>query len=208
MSDTDNTETPNQDEAILDEDSPSEDLAEEAQEEAETEPILTPEEALQFELAEAKDQALRSRADFDNYRKRMAREMERVRKIAAETLIHDILPAIDNLDLALQHAGSESNALSQGVEMVFKQLQDVLGNHGLTPIEALGQTFDPNIHEAVSQVASDDIEKDNIVQVFQSGYKLGDMILRPAKVVISTGPDVPAEESTDESTPEKSATTE
>lgn len=208
MSDTDNTETPSQDEAILDQDSPAKEATEEVQQESENLTILTPEEALQLELAEAKDQALRSRADFDNYRKRMAREMERVRKVAAETLIHDILPALDNLDLALQHAGSESNALSQGVEMVFKQLQDVLGNHGLTPIEALALPFDPNIHEAVSQVASDDVEKDNIVQVFQSGYKLGDMILRPAKVVVSTGPDVPAEESTDEPTPEQSATTE
>lgn len=181
-----------------------EEVADEQQEETPAESELDPVAVLEIKLAEANDQALRARADFDNYRKRMAREMERVRKTASEMLIHDILPSMDNLHLALQHADEASKGLAQGVDMVYKQMQDVLGNHGLQPIDADGQLFDPNIHEAVQQVASDDIEKDHIVQVFQTGYKLGEMILRPAKVVVSTGKPAP------ESTPneEQSASTE
>lgn len=156
-------------------------------EETPPEPELTPEEALQQELAEAKDQLLRTRADFDNYRKRMAREMERVRKTAAEMLIHDILPGIDNLDLALQHADDKDSGLAQGVQMVYKQIHDALTGHGLKPIDALGHPFDPNVHEAVSQAPSDEHDKDHVAQVFQIGYTLGDVVFRPSKVVVSTG---------------------
>ena len=177
----------------------------ETESKADPEPELSPEETLQQELAEAKDQNLRTRADFDNYRKRMAREMERVRKTAAEMLIHDILPGIDNLDLALQHAEDKSTGLAQGVQMVFKQLQDALEGHGLKPIEALGKPFDPNVHEAVSQVPSGDYEKDHVAQVFQTGYTLGEVVLRPSKVVVSTGPDSAPTISEDENTTERSA---
>lgn len=178
-------------EPVADDQSASDDntVATETVEEPDAAPVETksPEELLQEQLADAKDQMLRARADFDNYRKRMAREMERVRKTAAEMLIHDLLPGIDNLDLALQHADDKSTGLAQGVEMVFKQLRDALGGHGLTPIDALGKPFDPNVHEAVSQVPSDEYEKDHVAHVFQSGYTLGDVVLRPSKVVVSTG---------------------
>ena len=186
--------------------------AAEAQPESDTEtvnePQLTEEERIALELAEARDQVLRARADFDNYRKRMAREMERVRKVAAEALIHDILPGIDNLGLAIMHADENPEALKQGVAMVHKQLQDALGNHGLKPIEAAGKPFDPNVHEAVQQVASNEVEKDHVVQVFQSGYMLGDMILRPAKVVVSTGKPDSTQDTTEENTAESSASAE
>lgn len=169
------------------------------------EPELSLEEALRQELAEVKDQMLRTRADFDNYRKRMAREMERVRKTAAEMLIHDILPGIDNLDLALQHVEDKSTGLAQGVQMVFKQIQDALVVHGLKPIEALGQPFDPNLHEAVSQIPSDQYEKGRVAQVFQIGYTLGDVVLRPSKVVVSTGACDAEPGSAEENTTEQSA---
>lgn len=175
---------------------------------AEPEPELTPEEALQQELAEAKDQTLRTRADFDNYRKRMAREMERVRKTAAEMIIHDILPGIDNLDLALQHAEDQSTGLAQGVQMVFKQLQEALEAHGLKPIESLGKPFDPNVHEAVSQIPSDEYEKDHVAKVFQTGYTLGDVVLRPSKVVVSTGSENTETKTTEENNTEQSASAE
>lgn len=163
---------------------------------------LSEEEKLTLELADTKEQVLRARADFDNYRKRMAREMERVRKVAADALIQDMLPGIDNLGLALMHADENSDALKQGVSMVHKQLLDALGNHGLKPIEAMGQAFDPNVHEAVQQVTSTTVEKDHVVQVFQNGYMLGDMILRPARVVVSTGkPDDTQEPSAESSAP-------
>lgn len=187
-------------ESITDDSGEKTELESEQDEKEEKKPELTPEEALQLELAEVKDQMLRTRADFDNYRKRMAREMERVRKVAAEVLIHDILPGIDNLDLALQHADDQSAGLAQGVQMVYKQLQDALAGHGLTPIEALGKPFDPNLHEAVSQAPSEEHEKDHVAQVFQTGYTLGDVVLRPSKVVVSTGsPEAEPENTTEQS---------
>ena len=187
-------------ETVEDESSESED--------SEPEVTLSPEEVLQQELIDARDQVLRTRADFDNYRKRMSREMERVRKTAAEMLIHDILPGIDNLDLALQHAEDKSTGLAQGVQMVFKQLQDALIGHGLTPIDALGKPFDPNVHEAVSQAASAEYEKDHVAQVFQTGYTLGDVVLRPSKVVVSTGAALEEDDSTEEEVNEQSASAE
>ena len=148
---------------------------------------FTLEEKLQNELASAQDQLLRARADFDNFRKRKAREMEQVRKLAAEALIRDILPAIDNLNLTLEHVEDADSNLATGVSMVLKQLMDTLNGRGLTPIESLGQKFDPNLHEAMTQMPSEEIEKDHVMQEFQRGYMLRDAILRPSKVVVSSG---------------------
>lgn len=201
VADTESTDTSESNEEETSASAPSES-------EEEKEPELSPEELLQKGLDEARDQMLRTRADFDNYRKRMAREMERVRKTAAELLIRDLLPGIDNLDLALQHADDKSAALAQGVEMVYKQIQDALGGHGLTPIDALGQPFDPNVHEAVSQVPSEEYPKDHVAQVFQTGYTLGDVVLRPSKVVVSTGAPEESTESEKETTTEQSASAE
>jgi molecular chaperone GrpE len=145
-------------------------------------------ELLSKEMEGLRDQLLRSRADFDNYRKRMAREQERVRKTAAEKLIHDILPILDHLELALQHIEDETDGLAQGVSMVHKQFSEVLQGHGLTPIEAEGKPFDPNVHEALQQVPHDEIQPDHIAQEFQKGYLLGETVIRPSKVIVSTGP--------------------
>lgn len=173
-----------------------EDLPEETPESIE-EDTFSLEEKLQNELATAQDQVLRARADFDNFRKRKAREMEQVRKTAAESLIRDILPAIDNLDLALQHAEDTTTGLAQGVSMVNKQLLDVLVARGLSPIDALGAPFDPNVHEAMTKMPSDEFEEDHVMQEFQKGYTLNDTVLRPSKVVVSAGKadsDEPAED--------------
>ena len=205
VADTESTDTSESNEEETLESAPSDN---ESEEEEEREPELSPEEAMQQQLDEARDQMLRTRADFDNYRKRMAREMERVRKTAAELLIRDLLPGIDNLDLALQHADDKSAGLAQGVEMVYKQIQDALGGHGLTPIDALGQPFDPKVHEAVSQVPSEEYPKDHVAQVFQTGYTLGDVVLRPSKVVVSTGAPEESTESEKETTTEQSASAE
>ena len=175
-------------------------------EEAPEQGIASLEEQLQEELSVAQDQLLRARADFDNFRKRKAREMEQVRKTAAELLIRDILPAIDNLDLTLQHVEDTDSNLAVGVSMVSKQLLETLSARGLSPIETLGKPFDPNHHEALSQMPSDDIEKDHILQEFQKGYMLGEMILRPAKVVVSSGAPETAPEPDDKS--EETATAE
>lgn len=152
-------------------------------------PVETPDpvDALTAEVDELKDQLLRNRAEFDNYRKRTAREIERIRKTASESVIHELLPVLDNLELALDHAQDTGGPLADGVKMVLEQLLDVLKHNGLEPIEALGQPFDPNFHEAVSQVESEEVSKDKVAVEFQRGYKLGGQILRPSKVVVSLG---------------------
>lgn len=145
-------------------------------------------ETLETELEQVKDQLLRVHADFDNYRKRTARDSERLRKLAAEQLIRDLLPVVDNLDLALQHKDDISTGFAEGVEMVRKLLLDVLQQHGLRPIAAQGEIFDPRRHEAVAQMESDDVEDGRVAHEFQRGYVLGDIVLRPTKVAVSTGP--------------------
>lgn len=144
------------------------------------------------------DQLLRARAEFDNYRKRVARENERTRLMAAESIIRDVLPVLDSLELALQHRDTGPEALSEGIDMVLKQMRDVLERAGVKPIEALGIVFDPNMHEAIAKVESEDIEENHVAEVFQKGYALGDQVIRPSKVVVSAGVPSPAEEIEDE----------
>jgi molecular chaperone GrpE len=134
-----------------------------------------------------KDQVLRARAEFDNFRKRMAREAERVRKTAAEQLITDLLPVLDHLEMALLHANDASGGLAEGVGMVVRQFRDTLGRHGLEPIDALDRPFDPNVHEAVMQREDPGVPHGTVLEEFQRGYQLGGQVLRPSKVVVSTG---------------------
>jgi len=145
-------------------------------------------EALVAERDELQGQLLRARAEFENSRKRMERETERIRKVAAEALIQDLLPVLDHLDLALQHAEDPSSGFAQGVEMVLKQFSEALGRHGVRRIPAEGERFDPAVHEAVMQRPSNEVDADFVLEEFQKGYMLGDTILRPAKVVVSSGP--------------------
>lgn len=143
---------------------------------------------IETEIEEMRDQLLRARADFDNYRKRMAREAERTRKLAAEALLRDLLPVIDNLDRALNHhEESPTEALVNGLKMVLKQMHDVLDRSGVRPIAAVGEVFDPQVHEAVAHTPSTKIDRDNVMEEYQRGYLLGDVVLRPSKVVVSSG---------------------
>lgn len=160
----------------------------EIEEEAPAPDTIDPLEALEAQAEDLKDQLLRQRAEFENYRKRTAREVGRIRKTATESIVHDLLPVLDNLELALTHAEDSGDPIAEGVSMVLKQLIEVLQRSGLETIEALGHPFDPNVHEAVSQVESDDVPKDTIVQELLRGYKLGGQILRPSKVIVSVGP--------------------
>ena len=152
------------------------------------EPAIDASTMQQEEISALKDQVLRARAEFDNFRKRTAREVERIRKTAAESLIHELLGVVDNLELALKHGDTDKNALAEGVRLVHKQILDVLERNGLERIDAVGQKFDPNIHEAVAQSPSDQIEMDYVIDEFQRGYRLGGQILRPSKVLVSRGP--------------------
>lgn len=155
-------------------------------------------EALLAERDQLKDQLLRALAEFDNYRKRSAREYERIRKTAAEALVRDLLPVVDHLELALKHADEASRAVTDGVEMVARQLADVLGRHGVVPIPALGEVFDPNVHEAMMQRPDDTAAPNTVVEEFQRGYRMGDLVLRPSKVVVCAAPADEAVEGPDE----------
>jgi molecular chaperone GrpE len=142
---------------------------------------------LESELATVRDQYLRARAEFDNFRKRMEREQQRFRATASEAILRDLLPVLDNLELALQHAAGNPEQVVQGVDMVLRQLREALGTHGLSPIPADGERFDPNVHEAVGQQPSTDIAADHVLTEYQRGYRLGDLVLRPSRVVVSAG---------------------
>lgn len=146
-------------------------------------------------LDEMRDQWLRSRAEFDNYRKRVARDAERLRLTAAENVLKDLLPVADNFERALHHGEADAGTLLEGIKMVHKQFVDVLARHGVEAIPATGRPFDPNVHDALSRMPSDEHSVDTVALEYEKGYRLGDTVLRPAKVVVSSGPADETEES-------------
>ena len=141
-------------------------------------------------VAALQDKLLRTQADFDNYRKRMAREKEEAVKYANADLLETLLPVIDNFELGLQVAGSATDAKSvaQGMQMVKVQLQRFLDEQGVTEVESVGKKFDPHLHDAVSQQESAEHEDGVIVSQQRKGYKLKDRLLRPATVVVAHRP--------------------
>ena len=127
-------------------------------------------------------------AEFDNYRKRVVRDQELSAARAKERVVKDLLPVVDDLERALEAAEQHEEAkLEEGVRLVQRALQDVLRRQGLEEIETGGR-FDPHIHEALLAQPSDQ-EEGSVIQVAQKGYRLGDLVLRPARVVVSAGPD-------------------
>ncbi|GGK18396.1 nucleotide exchange factor GrpE [Caldalkalibacillus thermarum] len=151
-------------------------------------------EELQAQLEEALQKAdeyyqryLRAQADFDNFRKRTRKEKEELQKYAALPVIEQLLPVLDNFERALAAGQSTKDAesLMKGVEMVFKQVQQVLTKQGLEEIEAVGKPFDPHFHEAVMQVESEEHESGIVVEELQKGYMLKGKVIRPAMVKVS-----------------------
>lgn len=134
-----------------------------------------------------RDQLTRLHAEFDNYRKRTARDHEHIRKTATEELIRDLLPVADNLERALGHSDDTTNGLSDGVRLVLGQLRDALSARGLEAIPSVGETFNPKVHEALAQTPSATHAADTIVEEFQRGYRIGNYVIRPAKVIVSSG---------------------
>jgi molecular chaperone GrpE len=132
--------------------------------------------------------AKQTRAEFENYQKRFQRDLATERRFAQGPLASDLLPALDNLDRAIAAAtqAGDNGALVQGVAMVQSQLLDVMKRHGVTRIEAQGQTFDPNLHQAVMQQPSTDLPPQTVLQVLEQGYRLHERVLRPARVIVST----------------------
>ena len=124
-------------------------------------------------------------ADFDNYRKRAAREQQSLVARAHERLVKDLLPVLDDLERALEAASQHEEAkLEEGVELVHRSLSSLLARHGLTEIETEG-AFDPHVHEALAAQPGEGAEPGSVLQVLQKGYRLGDRVLRPARVIVS-----------------------
>jgi len=143
---------------------------------------------LQADLERFRDLALRSQADFDNFRKRSTREKEDALKYANSSLLERLIPIIDNFELGLAAAGSAENSpILAGMSMVARQLNDFLAEFGVTPIDATGQTFDPNLHEAIAHERSATVPEGKVIRQVRKGFKLKDRLLRPANVIVSRG---------------------
>jgi len=154
---------------------------------------------LQTELDQANNRVLRAQAELENFRKRARRDMEEQRQYANLPLIADLLPAIDNLERAIEAAEKDESAsgLVEGVRMVSQHVLAILGQHSCIPVEAEGRPFDPNVHEAIAQEASDDIPSGMVTRIVRVGYQLHGRVVRPSQVMVSTGPPDPGPESTE-----------
>jgi molecular chaperone GrpE len=141
------------------------------------------------EIAELKDKYLRCYAEFENYKKRTNKDKEELVKYGNESLIYELLPSIDSLELALKHVSEESpSGLTQGVEMTLKELLRTLEKFGLTRIVSLGAKFDPAIHHAMMRTERDDIEEKMVVEELRAGYLYNNKVIRPSLVTVSIKP--------------------
>jgi len=151
-------------------------------------------EELKEEAAKSKEhweQLLRTAADFENFKKRAARERQDLSKYANESLLQKLMPILDNLDMALNAASAQpatTESLQTGIAMIHQQLKTVLAEAGLEEIDATNKTFDPNWHEALSQQETAEVEEGQVVQQLRKGYRLRDRLLRPAGVVVARKP--------------------
>jgi molecular chaperone GrpE len=137
------------------------------------------------ELEELNDKYLRLYADFENYKKKAARDKEELVKYANESMLYDILPSLDHLAIALKHAAENSKGLVEGVQNTLRELERTLEKFGLKSIEASGKPFDPEFHHAMSQVQRDDVVENTVVEEFRKGYMYGDKVLRASLVAVS-----------------------
>lgn len=147
-------------------------------------------EELQRQLEESRKRELQAQAELENFRKRMTRDSEQQLRFATAPLLRDLLEVVDNLDRALQSAKKEGGSdagLVEGVTLVHGQLQNALAKHHCVRIQALGQPFDPHLHEAISQAPSDEYDAGLVMLEAAAGYRLHDRVLRPTQVIVSTG---------------------
>lgn len=142
-------------------------------------------EALRAELSKLREDTLRERAELDNQRKRVSRDVEMARKFANERLLGDLLPVIDSLEAGLAVAGDDASALRQGMELTLRQLLKVAGDNGLVAVDPAGQPFNPEHHQAMSMVPAPGVAPNHVVQVYQKGWLLNERLLRPALVVVA-----------------------
>ena len=165
---------------------------EEAVEEIEEKELTAEEkvEALTAELAESKDDLLRLRADFQNYRMRTAKEIANARMFGQTDTLQPFLQVFDHFNMAMMAAEKSDNmdAIKQGLEMILKEYKKGLDELGVVSYDAVGEKFDPKLHDAMTNEPSDDVEEGYVIKQWNVGYKLGERLLRPATVVVSSGP--------------------
>jgi molecular chaperone GrpE len=144
---------------------------------------------LQADLDRFRDLAMRSQADFENYKKRCAREKEEAIKYANSSLLERLLPVVDNFELGLSAAREEGerSPVYSGMSLVLKQINDFLADNGLQPIEAVGEKFDPNLHDAIAHEPSNTVPENHVIRQTRRGYRFKDRLLRPSSVVVSSG---------------------
>lgn len=161
--------------------------------------------AAETALAEEKDRFVRLYAEFENYKKRSAREIQDYRKYANETLIRELLPIIDNLERAIHSsdaAAGDANCILQGVDMTLREILRVLEKFHVQPIQSVGEPFDPNYHEAVGKEPSAEYGEGKVLREYQRGYLLHDRLVRPAMVVVSAGGPAPEADAAEDEIPE------
>ena len=151
-------------------------------------PILNAE--LQSKIDDLQSRMIRMQADTDNFRRRIQREQDEARKFESLRLLRDILPGLDGLNRAVSSAEQtgDMQTLLNGIRMVAQQFRDTLKAHAAEPIDALGNPFDPNLHEALTQIPSAEHEPMTVLQVVEMGYRLHDRVVRPARVIVSCAP--------------------
>lgn len=140
---------------------------------------------LQNELQDLQGKLLRASADFDNFRRRTRQEKEELGQYATMQFVQSILPVLDNFQLALGSENADAESLKKGVEMVFRQFQNTFESVGIKEMNAVGQPFDPNYHEAVIQVDTDEYESGTVVEELRKGYVLNEKVVRPAMVKVA-----------------------
>jgi molecular chaperone GrpE len=142
---------------------------------------------LEAERDDVKNRMMRVAADLENFRKRAAREREDMRKYGIDKVVLELLPVLDNLERALQHAeaNAEDNSITEGVRMVYRQFVSALNKHGVQGFDSKGEPFDPQRHEAIQQVETDEYDNGTVMEEYQRGYFLHDRLIRPAMVSVA-----------------------
>ena len=148
-------------------------------------PEEDPVDALEAQLKEKNDRILRLQADFENFRRRTAKEKEELTAVITQNILGDLLPLLDNFERAMAVEQTDGEAFRTGVEMIFTQLKEVLDKNGLEHIEAEGQPFDPNVHQAVMRVENPDVADGTVTQVLQKGYRAKGRVIRPVMVQVA-----------------------
>ena len=146
-------------------------------------------------LVEQEDKFIRLQAETDNFRKRLAREKDEFSKYANERLFKGLIPIFDNFERALEAPSNDAKSLKEGLDMILKQFSSFLEKEKVAPIKAIGEKFNPAIHEALTSEESDEHEENTIVSQFVKGYTINNRVLRPAQVVITKKPSTEPEES-------------